>query len=513
MLFTSWAFLLAFLPLTLAGFHLYARARDYRLALGWLIAASCLFHALWNPVLLVVLLASIATNARIGQALTRRPSTALLALGVGANLATLGVFGYSGVFADTLAVPTGIGLPTVEQLLPLGIPFFTLQQIGWLVDVRRGARTGSLLEHALFASFFPASIAGPIVRHAEIVPQFRRTEMGTHTARNLSVGSAFVAIGLFKKVVLADSVAPFATPVFVLAETGTAPAFAEAWTGAIAFSLQLYFGFSGYSDMAIGLARLFGVVLPASFDSPYRSHAIIDFWHRWHMTLSRFLHDYLYVPFGGNGTGAGRTRACLVLMLTLLLGGLWHGAAWTFLACGALHGVYLLINHAWRRRRRAATAPIRERRLPWGQALTLLAVIVAWVPFRAETLSGASGVLAAMAGLHGLDVPVALGPLAERINTFVGATLLSADGAFPHRPFEPAAALGWIVPLCALALFAPNSQQWLREQHPVLTAPRSPTGLAARLVWRPTATGAVTVAALLLVAAWYPSGSGAFLVR
>jgi len=350
MLFNSWGFLLAFLPLTLAGYHLCMRTSDFRWALAWLTLASFVFYAAWNPPFLLLLLGSIGLNHRIGQALTRSRSMGLLVLGVAANLLTIGVFKYTGLLMETLAALGATGVPGIELLLPLGISFFTFQQIGWLVDIRRGkARARTLLEHALYVAFFPQLIAGPIVRHHELVPQFRRTEMGARSAHNLAVGLALLAIGLFKKVVLADSAAVFATPVFAGADAGATPAFAEAWIAAIAFSLQVYFDVSGYADMAIGLARLFGVVLPANFDSPYRSTSIIDFWRRWHMTLSRFLRDYLYIPLGGNRKGAARTR--INLMLTLLLGALWHGAGWTFMLWGGLHGAYLLINHGWRRLR------------------------------------------------------------------------------------------------------------------------------------------------------------------
>src|SRR4029078_9582961 len=235
----------------------------------------------------------------------------------------------------------------VDIILPLAISFFTFQQIDYLADLYQNkAYVPSLLKYFLFNTFFPQLIAGPIVHHGEIIPQFENKKIFQLNARNLAIGFTIFFMGLFKKVAIADNIAPIANQVFHLANIGVTPTFWEAWTGAFIYSFQLYFDFSGYSDMAIGLACLFGISLPINFNSPYKATNIIDFWRRWHITLSRFLRDYLYIPLGGHRLGSGRRYANLVI--TMLLGGLWHGASWTFVVWGGLHGVYLMINHGWR---------------------------------------------------------------------------------------------------------------------------------------------------------------------
>jgi alginate O-acetyltransferase complex protein AlgI len=311
------------------------------------------------------------------------------------NLAVLGYFKYTNFLLENLS-RAGL-LPRMEQdiILPLGISFFTFVQIAYLVDIHTGvARRGGLLQYATFVTFFPQLIAGPIVRYREIVPCYAGLRLCAMSYRNVAAGLGFIALGLFKKAVLADSFSPWVDDAF---GTTDKLSFIEAWGAGLAYTFQIYFDFSAYSDMAIGVARLFNVDLPINFNSPYKATSIIDFWRRWHITLSRFLRDYLYIPLGGNRKGAARQY--VNLLATMLLAGLWHGAGWTFVLWGGLHGVYLAINHMFRRmsRRFALRVPA------WaGWAVTFACVNVAWVFFRADSVSRAVDIVKGMAGINGI---------------------------------------------------------------------------------------------------------------
>ena len=354
MLFNSFLFLFVFLPATLLGFFLIGRY-SRPLAALWLFAASLFFYGWWNPAFTFLLLASIAFNYSVGTALAREHARRraasgswLLGVGVCANLGLLAYYKYANVFIQGGNAVLGTGWQIESIVLPLGISFYTFTQIAFLVDAHRGeAGEFDFIRYGLFVTYFPHLIAGPVLHHKEMMPQFALAQTYRPHWANLSVGLTILAIGLFKKVVLADGVASFASPVFKAASEGASVTFLEAWVGALAYTFQLYFDFSGYSDMAIGLSLLFGVKLPLNFDSPYKAANIIDFWRRWHMTLSRFLRDYLYFPLGGNRKGPARRH--LNLLITMVLGGLWHGAGLTFVMWGALHGFYLIVNHAWRR--------------------------------------------------------------------------------------------------------------------------------------------------------------------
>lgn len=295
-----------------------------------------------------------------------------------------------------------LGFNYTNIILPLAISFFTFQQIAYLVDAYRGeAREYSFLHYSLFVTFFPQLIAGPIVHHKEMLPQFAKNSTYKFHFSNFNIGLTIFIIGLFKKVVLADSIAIYSTPVFASADAGNNITFFEAWGGAIAYSLQLYFDFSGYADMAIGLAKMFGINLPLNFNSPYKSVNIIEFWRRWHMTLSRFLKDYLYISLGGNRKGSKN----LNLLLTMLLGGLWHGASYNFVIWGGLHGIFLIVNHGWQQFRHKVLNHDLKKSSKAGTlfsiGFTFLSVTVAWVFFRAESLQGALLIIEGMAGVNG----------------------------------------------------------------------------------------------------------------
>ncbi|MGI9501998.1 MAG: MBOAT family O-acyltransferase, partial [Geminicoccaceae bacterium] len=345
-------------------------------------------------------------------------------------LALLGYFKYTDFLIANVNELLGTSLPILGIVLPIGISFYTFQQIAFLVDAYRGQVTDFTFKRYLFfITFFPQLIAGPIVHHAEILPQLAKRWRIDLTS-DLALGLFIFLIGLTKKALLADSFAGIATPIFDSADGGAVLTAQEAWVGALAYTFQIYFDFSGYSDMAIGIARMFGLRLPINFASPYKSVGIIEFWRRWHITLSRFLRDYLYIPLGGNRSG--RVRRYLNLLITMLLGGIWHGAGWGFVIWGFLHGAFLMIEHGFRALFAKTPVPLPRpllRGLGWG--LTFLAVILAWVPFRAVTLDGVTGMWGAMAGLS------------------VGTEILTLEDEF----------FAWIAAGLVLVTLLPNSQE------------------------------------------------------
>jgi len=401
MLFSSYTFLFQFLPAVALAFAA-ARRHSPRAGILVLAAASLFFYGAWRPVYLLLLLASIAANFSLGLLMEdplRRRTVG--ALGVALNLALLCYFKYTNFIFDSISALTGAPLPFVNVVLPLGISFFTFQQIAYLVDVMRGAKVErDIVAYTLFVSFFPHLIAGPLVHHAEMIPQFKRGRT-SRSAALAARGLAIFAAGLFKKVVIANNLAQFVSPVFEHLDAGGAATPSWAWLSMLSYTLQIYFDFSGYSDMAVGLALMFGIRLPVNFRSPYQATSIIDFWRRWHITLSRFLRDYLYIPLGGNRLG--EQRRYLNLMLTMLLGGLWHGAGWNFLIWGGLHGLYLSVNHLWQKWRGVAAkaSPSNHLASAAAWAVTFGAVVIAWAFFRAKTLAGAWAMLSAMFGFGG----------------------------------------------------------------------------------------------------------------
>ena len=335
---------------------------------------------------------------------SRQSRKLALAVSIAGNLVVLGYFKYANFFVDNINTLSGAGLVLRSIVLPLGISFFTFQKIALLVDAYQGkVRTLGFLDYALFVSFFPQLIAGPIVHHSEVMSQFHAR--GRVSADAIALGAAIFAIGLGKKVLLADALAAYATPQFDAAAAGAALTALAAWTSALAYTLQLYFDFSGYSDMAVGAALLFGIRLPVNFASPYKADNIIEFWRRWHMTLSRFLRDYLYIPLGGNRRG--RARRYVNLFVTMLLGGLWHGAGWTFVIWGGLHGLFLAANHAWQALRTRIGGNLLQPNPVGrvaGRCLTFLAVVVAWVFFRSDDVPAAFAMLRAMTGSNGSGI-------------------------------------------------------------------------------------------------------------
>jgi D-alanyl-lipoteichoic acid acyltransferase DltB (MBOAT superfamily) len=346
MLFNSYAFIFLFLPVALLGYFVLGRRSDLA-PVVWLTLASLVFYAFGGWQFVPLLLASIAFNYGVGylliaRKLSHRARLAVLTAGVSGDLVVLGVFKYAGFFAANLDALFSTGF-IVSVALPVGISFYTFTQIAFLVDAYRGSVARYALPHyALFVTYFPHLIAGPILHHKDMIPQFERAEAKRPDPHLVLCGLIIFAIGLFKKTCLADGIQPLVSQAF----GPNTPTFDQAWIGVLAYTFQLYFDFSGYSDMAIGASYMFGIRLPLNFHSPYKATSIVEFWRRWHITLSRFLRHYLYIPLGGSRRGP--LRRYVNLMLTMLLGGLWHGAGWTFVVWGALHGAFHSLNNAWR---------------------------------------------------------------------------------------------------------------------------------------------------------------------
>lgn len=485
MLFNSYPFIFAFLPITLLGFFFIGSRAHRRAVVAWLVGASLFFYGWWNPAYLGLVIGSMLFNYAVGIGLSsphteRKYKKTILTFGVAANLVTLGYFKYANFFVANLnwGLDTNFVLGTI--ILPLGISFFTFQQIAYLVDAYRGeTKEYNFLDYCLFVTFFPQWIAGPIVHHAEVLPQFENPRVFHPKQRNMAVGLTIFAIGLFKKTVVADSVAVYATPIFSAA-TEMPLTFLEAWIGALAYTFQLYFDFSGYSDMAIGLGQMFNIKLPLNFYSPYKATNIIEFWRRWHMTLSRFLREYLYIPLGGNRQGPARRY--INLLITMLLGGLWHGAGWTFVLWGGLHGMYLVINHTWR----TFHQTLGLTHSYWwtrdlSRVLTFLAVVVGWVFFRAANVDTAINMLTTMAGGNGFSF---------------------ADSATVHVGFsDPLVPLTWICGLLLAVRFLPNTHEIMRRFKATCDDYSDPTIITPDwLHWQPSLPWAVVCAALLLLA-------------
>jgi len=498
MLFNSYVFIFLFLPITASVFAILGAYVHRNAALVWLIACSLFFYGYWNPRYVPLIVGATIVNYLLGNFWLLRANAparkTALVLGLIFNLGLLAYFKYANLLVDSFNAVAGTQVHLHRIILPLAISFFVFQKIAFLVDSYRGNRGGrNFLEFFLFVTFFPQLIAGPIVRPHEMLPQLRRRAVLGVSAKNLSIGLTLFVLGLAKKVLIADPVAPTASRFF---DTAAHPAnhagalsFTTAWLGVLAYTVQIYFDFSGYSDMAIGLARIFGVRLPINFNSPYKAVNIIDFWRRWHITLSRVLRDYLYIPLGGNRRG--RVRRYANLLVTMLLGGLWHGANWTFVCWGGLHGLYLIVNHAWHAlRTKLGYPPARSiaesstlGRLI-AKTVTFLAVVIAWVFFRADDFHAAGRMLAAMAGR--------LGSGFDQLSS-MRSTLI------------------WVIALLGVAFTMPNSQQIMRWARPALGI-FPPRASQSRRIWQwgPEPLWALGVAAVAIVAVLHMSRPSEF---
>ena len=456
MLFNSYTFITVFLPITWLTFFLAARYKKTDVSVGILVVASLVFYSYWNPKFVLLILFSITFNYLCGRSLEKteglRAKTFLI-LGIVVDLGLIGYFKYSNFFLENISHLAGRSFQYRDIFLPLGISFFTFQQIAYLVDCYKGlTKENRFVHYALFVAFFPQLIAGPIVHHADIIPQFKKKRTYLINYENIAFGLCFFSLGLFKKTVIADSFSGWVAEGF---DSNAALTFLEAWGATLSYTFQIYFDFSGYSDMAIGLGYFFNIKLPANFNSPYKATSIIDFWRRWHMTLSAFMRDYLYIPLGGSRRGG--LRRFLNLLVVMFLGGLWHGASWTFVFWGCLHGFFMCINLLFRRifQRINYTLPSAAA---W--CMTFLSVAFAWVFFRAESFSRALDICKGMLGLNGVVVrskhlPESIASILHKLNIQTVWT-----GKWHLDPPEQR---NMLIVAFVICLFLPNVREWANQ--------------------------------------------------
>jgi alginate O-acetyltransferase complex protein AlgI len=510
MLFNSFGFLFIFLPLALLGYQL-AGLMGRRVVIVWLALMSLAFYAVWRAEFLWLLGGSVLFNYLCARLLVRfehraRLQNALMWIGISGNLLLLFYYKYFFPLLSGLGRLVTLHHQFAGVLLPLGISFFTFTQIAYLVDLRQGAADPQdLPSYVLFVTFFPHLIAGPILHHSEIMPQLQQQRRYRLRADDVSIGLSWFIMGLFKKVFIADAIAPYADEAFAHPHAlGLVPA----WLGVLSYTMQLYFDFSGYSDMAIGLARIFSIRFPLNFDSPYKAASIIDFWARWHMTLTRYVTTYLYNPVSlainrrrlaqgkkvsrkGSATLEGFSEMVAVpTLFSMLIIGIWHGAGLQFLLFGLFHGVYITINHAWRIfRKKPASAPARIQ-IRWARhaasvLLTMFCVVIGQVLFRADSTRGAFAMLASMAGTGGIH-----------------SAALVAD----HAKLSV-----WLVLLFAIVWLLPNTQQILARFESA-EGVQPPTGwLGRRLLWQPNLTWALTLGIAFLLSLAFMENTSRFL--
>jgi alginate O-acetyltransferase complex protein AlgI len=525
MLFNSHEFLFLFLPATLLGFYLIGRA-SRQAAILWLILTSLIFYGWWRPINILIIGPSIIINYLVASYLLRlsqrgeQPgwSRAVLLLGILFNVAFLGFFKYADFVYGTINDVFGANLILLHIILPLGISFITFQKIAFLIDVQAGrVKAFTFREYCTFVLFFPQLIAGPIVHYREMMPQFAATNC-RFDKENFAVGLTLLFLGLFKKAVLADSIAPLITPIYQHSVAAGHTPFVLAWMAAVGFTLQIYFDFSGYTDMALGLGRFFGIKLPPNFNSPLKASSIIDFWINWHMTLTRFLTAYIYNPmvlwltrrrlakglpgFSGRNPAPGAFISLLMvpLITTMFISGLWHGAGYGFIIWGVINGVYLVINHGWRvyaaHRWRNRAAYVRVMK-PAGWLLTFIAATTAMLFFRATTVGSAFDLVKGVFGLNGLALPHGAAAIAATYGTDIKHAAM------------------WVAILLFIALICPNTLQILARYEPALgVKPASTAPVLGKLrvpAWGPSLPWAVAVSVVAAIAVFTLGGPSEFL--
>jgi alginate O-acetyltransferase complex protein AlgI len=531
-LFNSYVFLYAFLPGALLGFFLLARL-GRACAAWWLVVASLVFYAWWNPACVPILLVSIGGNyllSRLILASAERPrrQQAFLIAGIAANLGALGYFKYLTWLIGLLNFAPFFHPRAPSIVLPLGISFFTFTQLGYLIDCKQGAaRDRGLLNYLLFVTFFPHLIAGPILHHRDMMPQFADAATYRLSAPNISVGMGIFALGLLKKCVIADPIGAVVPDGF--SPPAGLPLFA-AWQVALSYSLQLYFDFSGYSDMAIGLARMFNLRFPLNFNSPYKATSVIDYWQRWHMSLTHYLMRYLYNPIAmavarwrlAHGRDMSRAAyrtpsgfsalVLLPILVTMGLAGIWHGAGAQFVVFGLLHGAYLSVNHAWRivRRRSAARVVSPVTRAACVLA-TYLSVLIGAVFFRAPSVTSAMTMLGAMLGLHGVGPGI---PVSSALASHLAWTgeLLRVHGIIRLARWQDslhlAETIGSLLVLYVIVWTFPNTQQIFQAQGPTIDPIANAPG---KLRWRPSLPWAIALGLASTIGLLSVGGTGEFL--
>ena len=480
MLFNSPEFLLGLLPVSLLGFFCLGQLGFHRTAILWLTIVSLFFYGWWNVFYVPLLLCSIMFNFFVGEKLRLGGSRLWLIAGVSGNVILLGYYKYTGFLTQVISDMSGLNWAVPHIVLPLAISFFTFQQIAYLVDCRAGlVKEASLLNYTAFITFFPHLIAGPITHHKEIIPQFQSMRLFKPQPLALALGVTIFLVGLFKKVAIADSVAQFANPVFDAAAHDQPLTAIDAWIGAFAYTLQLYFDFSGYSDMAIGAGILFGIRLPQNFSSPLKAANIVEFWQRWHMTLTRFITSYIYNPIvltwsrsrarrklplvlpGRTTPGAFISLLLIPVMLSMSISGIWHGAGYQFLLWGALHGIYIVSYHLWRELKTRiwphGAGKARFGR-PLGIALTLTCVVLSMVLFRSVNATTAMHMLSCMFGANGVVIPQGVANL-----PVVGGLVHALDLKIGKQMFLYSDPLMLIAPLLVFVLTAPNTYELMGD--------------------------------------------------
>jgi alginate O-acetyltransferase complex protein AlgI len=498
MLFSTYDFIFLFLPLAVVLRVAFWDSRFTQAPFAALVLLSLLFYGWWNPANLWIIVASILFNYLLGVLVQQHRQPLLVVVGIAANLVFLGFFKYRNFVIENISLTAAFESAPTSLIIPLGISFFTFHQIAWLIESYQGrTKSRDFLRYCLFITFFPQLIAGPILRPSELIPQFDSRGDGKPLREHLAVGFSIFIVGLGKKVLIADRLSPFADFMFANATAGNALGTLNAWAGLLAYTLQIYFDFSAYSDMAIGLARMYGIDLPINFNSPYKARSVQDFWRRWHITLSRFLRDYLYIPLGGN---AAHSHANL--LATMLLGGLWHGANWTFLAWGGLHGLFLVINRVWQQTK-------IELPIVIAVTCTFVCVTLSWVLFRAEHFEAAVHIYRSLFG-HG---PLMSDWIADPIIYGVPETAMISS--FLKVGLSPAAAslsaqFALICGALLIAILAPNTGEIF--QTPPIGAPSSsPAWSVARFHWRPNVFWFGVVVTIFLICFFFMRRQAPFL--
>ena len=512
MAFNSYVFLFVFLPIVVAGYYLLGRLfTSQKPALAWLVGASLVFYASLGPGYLLVLLGSVLMNYLVVRAIVGQPEGSrgrrlALTAGIVANLLLLGFYKYTGFLAENVNALFGTEFQAPTATYPVGLSFYTFIQIGFLLDAYVGQfGRMTLLRYALFGTFFPYITAGPLVRHDEMASQLDSPIRARTGLMPIAVGATMFGMGLFKKVVLADSVAPYVATLFNTASEGGSIGTASAWVGALAYTFELYFDFSGYSDMAIGLGYMLGLRLPVNFNSPLRATSLIDFWRRWHMTMVRFFTSHVYTPMtAGIVRRTIRRRVpepvrlllvlCLPVFVTFVLVGFWHGAGWGFIISGAIHGVGLSVNLTWRELRARLRLPSIPGVMGW--ALMMLPLVASLVFLRAADAGSAMSVLAAMVGVG------ATGPAPS---VFYGTTTVLG------LVFVPA--IAWIAVLAAIALGVPRNTQQIMARYdvalPSLPSPEPTPRESWR--WKPSVRWALAMAVVAGIGLVFVAGPSPFL--
>ena len=482
MLFHESIFIFAFLPLVVPLYLLFKIKLDTKISIIFLGIASIIFYGYWDIKYVPLLIISIIFNYFIGQKLIKElnKNTLILSVAIFINLFLLILFKYSSMIINNINTIFNFNFNLNYPDLPLGISFFTFLQIAYIVDCSKAkVKKTSFSSYFLFVSFFPHLIAGPLVHHKDLIPQF--SGKSKKIVENISVGLIIFGIGLFKKLVLSEYVSGSSDNMFNSVENGIMPTFVEAWIGVISFTLLIYFDFSAYSDMAIGLSKMLGIRLPENFNSPYKSVNIIEFWKRWHITLSNFLKNYLYIPLGGNRFG--ELKKYRNILIVMILAGLWHGANWTFVLWGTIHGCFLLINHYWQKKK------FFNINYYISFCLTFISIMIAWVPFRSLSITSAINVYKGMLGQFGFVLPEHYIKILPHSFTEI---LLKLGIQFSH--VNGYGGKNQIIVLIMLLFFVfklPNTQEIFQKYRPILG--QNKNEYSTFLKWEPTLKSSIII--------------------